>query len=82
VQLLATRTKAAPSAFGTYRGRTVERIADGWYKYSLGPYRDLQQAIEARDEARRGSFKEAYIIALDGTKQITIDEAKKRMKSE
>jgi hypothetical protein len=81
VQLFTSRAQVAPDAaiFGPYRGKTVERASGGWYKYSLGPYTALDEAIRDRDEAKRGQFKDAFIIALDGDTQITIDEARRRI---
>jgi N-acetylmuramoyl-L-alanine amidase len=82
VQLFASHTQREPidPIFGPYGNQVIERVADGWYKYSLGPYLVLSEAVKARDEAKRGEFKGAFVIALDGDGyQITIDEARRRI---
>ncbi len=64
VQLTATRTrmKTSDRSFGEYRGAVVEKESGGWYKYSLGPYSTLKEAEKARDKARKGKFKDAFIV--------------------
>ncbi len=81
VQLCASRTKIGPgdSKFSAYRSQLVEKQIDGWYKYYLGGYPTLDEAITIRDEMKKGNFKDAFVIALDGDKQITIDEARRRI---
>jgi N-acetylmuramoyl-L-alanine amidase len=81
VQLMASRAKVTTSStnFGKYSGRVVEKKIDGWYKYYLGGYTSLDEAIRTRDEVRKESFKEAFVVALDDNKPITIDEARRRI---
>ncbi len=81
VQLCASRTKisAGDSKFSAYRDRLVEKQVDGWYKYYIGGYTVLEDAVQVRDEVKKGNFKDAFVIALDGDKQITIEEARRRI---
>lgn len=81
VQLCASRTRipASDARFGGHKGKVVERHTDGWYKYYLGGYTSLDEAVKARDEVKKGNFRDAFVIALDGDKQITIDEARRRV---
>lgn len=83
VQLSASRTKIKTndSRFGKYRGKVVEKQTEGWYKYCLGGYRDLEEAVKMRDEAKKNHFKDAFIVAFDGGEQITVDEARSRAAS-
>ncbi len=43
-----------------YRGEVVERLIDGWYKYSLGPYTE-SEARAKLVEVRRTKFRDAFI---------------------
>ena len=81
VQLCASRSKlgAGDTRFSAYRDQLVEKQTDGWYKYYLGGYTSLDEAVRVRDEMKRGNFGDAFVIALDGDKQITIDEARRRI---
>lgn len=81
VQLCASRTRIPTGdvRFGTHRGKVVEKQVDGWYKYYLGGYTRLDDAVAARDAVRKGSFKDAFVIAFDGDRQVTIDEARRRI---
>jgi N-acetylmuramoyl-L-alanine amidase len=81
VQLFVSRTEISTSdkRFGGLDGKIVERYFDGWYKYYLGRYTRLADATEARDKVKKNGFKDAFVIALDGDTQITIDEARRRI---
>ena len=63
VQLAASRTKIAPNdaQWGEYRGKVVERVIDGWYKYSLGPFETKAEAAAKQGEVRKTKFKDAFI---------------------
>jgi N-acetylmuramoyl-L-alanine amidase len=81
VQLCASRTQIPTndSRFGKHSGKIVEKYIDGWYKYYLGGYQKLTEAVATRDEVKKGSFKEAFVVALDGDTPVTIDEARRRI---
>jgi N-acetylmuramoyl-L-alanine amidase len=70
VQLAATRARVSTSdgVWGSYRGRIVERTADGWYKYSLGPYPTREGAARELEQARRGKYPGAFIVEIERTK--------------
>ncbi len=84
VQLCATRVEFSENdtRFDGCLEYLVEKKIDGWYKYYIGGYTVLNDAIRMRDQMKRGNFKDAFIIALDGDKQITIDEARRRIAAE
>lgn len=84
VQLCASRTSISGNdgRFGQYRGKVVEKKTDGWYKYYIGSYEKLEDAVAVRDQVKRGDFRDAFVIALDGDKQITVDEARSRIAAE
>ncbi len=81
VQLCATREELSEkdTRFDDYVEWLVEKKIDGWYKYYLGGYTALEDAVRMRDQIKRGQFKDAFVIALDGDKQIPIDEARRRI---
>jgi N-acetylmuramoyl-L-alanine amidase len=84
VQLCASRGKvqADDARFASHSADLVEKSIGGWYKYYFGGYSSLEDAVRVRDEVRReGIFPDAFVIALDGDRQITIDEAKQRIKN-
>ncbi len=70
IQLAASRTRISTSdrTWGEYRGKVTERLIDGWYKYSLGPYRTSREAGEALRSVRRTKFRDAFIVE-DGANQ-------------
>lgn len=63
VQLFVSRDPIPPrdAAHKTYKGQTVERQIGGWYKYSIGPFGTMPEAVSARDDARRNGFPDAFI---------------------
>jgi N-acetylmuramoyl-L-alanine amidase len=81
VQLVASSTKMSvdDKRFGVLDGKVVEKHFDGWYKYYLGSYTRLADATKARDKVKKEGFKDAFVIALDGEHQITIEEARRRI---
>lgn len=67
VQLAAagTRVSTRDAMWGAHRGKVTERHADGWYKYSLGPYPTRRAAERALEEVRRGKFSGAFIVETE-----------------
>ncbi len=55
VQLFTSRTKVTKLDTGV-----IERRIDGWYKYCTGPYATRDEAVRARDIARK-KYKDAFI---------------------
>ncbi len=59
---LLTALAQKVASWGDYRGKVVETLADGWHKYSLGPYAESDEALAALAEARAGGFPGAFIV--------------------
>lgn len=80
VQLLSSKIhiNADDRQFRTYRGKTVERQINGWYKYYLGGYTTFAEARKVQTEART-SFPDAFVVAFDGKNPISVAEAQKRI---
>lgn len=80
IQLSASRTaiKTTDPRFGAYRGKVVGKQSGGWYKYCLGGYSTVDEAVKMMDEARKNNFRDAFIVAFDGGEQISMDEARRR----
>jgi N-acetylmuramoyl-L-alanine amidase len=49
----------------------------GAYKYVVGNYTTLEEAIARQNKIRNGSFKDAFVVAFYKDTRITIPEAKK-----
>ena len=59
----------------------VNEVLEGnLYKYQLGPYYTLKEAQEMQKQARSKGFKDAFIVAYQGTKRISIPEAEELIK--
>ena len=46
------------------------------YKYRLGPYSTLDEATKKQTFARENGYKDAFVIAINDGKRISIEEAK------
>lgn len=50
----------------------------GIYKYTVGSYKSLPEAVARQNEMRKNGFSEAFVVAFDSTgKRLTLEEAKK-----
>ena len=45
------------------------------YKYYSGAFSDFSNALEGQKEMRKHGFKDAFIVAFNGTERITVKEA-------
>lgn len=59
-----------------FQGRVTERKVGGTYKYYVGECATYDQALELQKEVRK-TVKDAFLVAFDGDKQITVSEARK-----
>ena len=62
--------------FKSYRGKVTERRVDGRYKYfacELPSYEEADRVLKAV----RKTFPDAFMVAFDGDRQISVDEARK-----
>ncbi len=80
VQLAASRV---PLALNEPRwqqtGFTVEVIQeDGYYKYQAGRFGTFREAFAARRQLQNRGFVDAFVVAYEGTRRISIKEARTR----
>jgi N-acetylmuramoyl-L-alanine amidase len=69
--------KTDHSTFSKLKNEPISYIHEnGLYKYRLGPYANLQAAVEKQGFARQAGFQDAFVIALHNGKRITLEEAK------
>ncbi len=67
----------APRWQGT--GYTIEVIQeDGYYKYQAGRFSSFKEAFAARRQLQAKGFTDAFVVAYEGTRRISIREAKAR----
>lgn len=62
-----------------FRGRVTERRVGNSYKYYVDSASTYDKALELQREVRK-TVKDAFLVAFDGNKQITISEARKQTK--
>jgi N-acetylmuramoyl-L-alanine amidase len=54
----------------------------GLYKYIVGKEKELSKSLELVKELRTRGFKDAFVVAFNGTERITVDEAKRLLKKQ
>lgn len=59
-----------------FRGRITERKVGGSYKYYVGNATTYDAASELQKDVRK-RVKDAFLVAFDGERQITVSEARK-----
>ncbi len=76
-----SKPKAKNSAdFKSYKGKVTEiKVSNGTYKYLVGGYAGFDEAARKLPEVKR-EFKDAFIVAFDGTTPVKLDEAKRKAK--
>lgn len=62
--------------FGSYRGRVTEKKIGGTYKYYTGYCTNYKDAAALQAKVRR-EIKDAFMVAFQGDKQLTIAQARK-----
>jgi hypothetical protein len=68
-----------PNATVKYKTQDVyEYQQDNAYKYCLGgAFKSLKEAVAFQDKMRQNGYAQAFVIAFDNGKRITIEQAKK-----
>ncbi len=76
-----TKPKSLNSAdFKSYRGKVVEiKAANGVYKYLVGGYAGFDEADRKLAEVKK-EFRDAFVVAFDGSKSLKLDEARRKTK--
>jgi outer membrane protein OmpA-like peptidoglycan-associated protein len=71
-----------PNATVKYNTQDVyEYQQENSYKYCLGgAFKTLKEAVAYQDKARQNGYAQAFVIAFDQGKRITIEQAKKLIK--
>lgn len=79
IQFLATNEKLK-STDARLQKLSAEQVSyveeSGYYKYRLGPYKTLDEAVKKQNYLRNNGFKDAFVIALKDGKRISVDEAR------
>jgi hypothetical protein len=71
-----------PNATVKYKTQDVyEYQHDNAYKYCLGgAFKTLKEAVDFQDKMRQSGYAQAFVIAFDNGKRISIEQAKKLTK--
>lgn len=79
VQFYADKTelKTSHAKFSQLQKEPINYVSEnGLYKYRIGPYNNLDEAVKKQSVARNAGFKDAFVIAFSNGKRISLDEAK------
>lgn len=77
VQFYASATEEKISGFTKLKGESITYAKEsGMYKYRLGPYNTLEEASKKQSLARSAGYKDAFVIAMNNGKRISVEEAK------
>lgn len=72
-----TELKTTNSKFSQLQKETINYVKEnGLYKYRIGPYTNLDEAVKKQSIARTAGFKDAFVIAFNNGKRISLEEAK------
>lgn len=73
---VASRQRASDPMFGSYRNKVVEMHVPGrGYRYVVGGTSDYNSILALQREVRR-EFPDAFVIAFDDGRQISVDKAR------
>ncbi|MFI5172215.1 MAG: N-acetylmuramoyl-L-alanine amidase [Chitinophagales bacterium] len=77
VQFYASEIEEKTSKFTKLKDEEISFVKEnGMYKYRIGPYTTLETASKKQTTARNAGYKDAFVVALNNGKRITIEEAK------
>lgn len=72
-----TELKTTNSKFSQLQKESINYISEnGLYKYRIGPYKNLDEAVKKQSIARNAGFKDAFVVAFNNGKRISLEEAK------
>ena len=72
----SVRLDAKSREFGPYRGQVEEKKIGRMYKYFVGSETSYSDALALQKEVRK-VVKDAFLVAFDGEKQISVSEARR-----
>ncbi len=73
---VASRQQASDPMFGSYRNKVVEMYVPGrGYRYVVGGTSDYNSILALQREVRR-EFSDAFVIAFEDGRQISVDKAR------
>ncbi len=79
VQLAASREPLSEAQW-QQTGFTIEVVEeDGLYKYQAGRFRSFREAFAARRQLQSRGFVDAFVVAYEGTRRISLKEARARL---
>ncbi len=79
VQFLTTGNplKSTDAQLKKLSGEPISFVEEsGLYKYRLGPFATLEEAVKKQGEIRTLGFSDAFVIALKDNERISVEEAK------
>ncbi|MFM7217966.1 MAG: hypothetical protein ACKO1U_08115, partial [Bacteroidota bacterium] len=83
VQLIISSTKLEKDnpRFKGLKGVWEEK-AEKFYKYHVGHFRSMEDAVAMQTDARAKGFKDAFVVAFKGDKRIPVAEAREQLKKD
>jgi N-acetylmuramoyl-L-alanine amidase len=81
---VASFPTSIPSNYNKLKGLkdVREYYHDGKYKYTEGNYKSLDEAITRQNQLKKDKkYKDAFVVAFDGDKRISIQEAEELLKN-
>ncbi len=73
----AEELKTDHAKFNSLKSEKINYVKEnGLYKYRIGPYSTLDQATQKQTVARNAGFKDAFVVAFNQGKRISLEEAK------
>jgi N-acetylmuramoyl-L-alanine amidase len=80
---VASFPASSPSNYNKLKGLkdVREYYHDGKYKYTEGNYKTLDEAVARQNQLKKEKkYKDAFVVAFDGDKRISIQEAEQLLK--
>lgn len=77
IQVSASRTRVDHSRFGSYRSQVTEKKIGNFYKYFVGETNSYTEALSLQRQVR-GKFSDAFIVAFENDRPVTITDAMKQ----
>ena len=77
VQFYASATEEKVTKFTSLKSENITYVKEtGMFKYRLGPYTSIEEATKKQTAARNAGYKDAFVIAFQDGKRISVEEAK------